>query len=120
MCLIVKGGKKKAKTDIVCYKIMAHYPRGICSRYHSFMMWEVGKEYQAFRACSGFIKKYKEIHEGYFHSYCEIPITDINKDNEYVYECIIPKGTWYFQGMHTDGYDGYASKSLKVIRCLQK
>lgn len=119
MCLIVKGGKKKAKTDIVCYKIMVQYPGGICSRYH-FMTWEIGREYQAYRACSGFIKKYKEIHEGYFHSYCEIPVTDISKHNEYVYECIIPKGTWYFQGMHTDGNDGYASKSLKVIRCLQK
>ena len=49
---------------------------------------------------------------------CVVPFVNCNYGNNYlfeVYECIIPKGTEYYEG--TDGeWLGYASKAIKFVQ----
>lgn len=126
MCLYIrgKGSKKKAEKDIVCYKILALDENGhLCSRYKSYFMWIVDKTYRADNAWTGSIKA-GEVKEGYFHSYTYNPLYNPKQvdvllvQNLVVYECIIPAGTYYYKGRHSDGVEGYASKSLKLIKRL--
>ena len=93
------------------------------SRYRSNFKWIVDKVYQADKAWTGSLRR-GEIKEGYFHSYSKVPINTLNTNpffdvyslKECIYECIIPEGTYYYTGTHSDGMEGYASKYLKIVK----
>lgn len=123
MCLTSFGSRKKAKTDIVCFKIFRVYPKNdglyIKSRIHNYR-WEIGKAETCKRATS---INYGEIHDGYFHSYTTVGEAMLQHGTsgsvpEYIFKCIIPAGTWYYEGIHSDHSHGYASKSLVVKELL--
>ena len=119
MCLLAETIKpKKATRDIVCYKFPV-------KRLHlespwTHFQWELNKEYKADR--SGPRWSPRDIKDGYFHSYKTkdqairgaYEFTGPAIDVTYVYECIIPKGTYYFEGIHSGGHQGYASKKIIV------
>ena len=125
MCLYTTRRKKKAVTDIVCYKIMMINKRGeLCSLYRNNFKWIIGKVYNAGRAWTGSLKL-GEVKEGYFHSYMynpayypniSLPSSLASGFDICIYECVIPAGAYYYEGIHTDKLRGYASKSLKIIK----
>lgn len=124
MCLYPKGNLKKAKHDIVCYKVMF---RTQANKYFSIYWdrldpWYEGKFKKAkytrpLRYNSYVILGFGEIGDGFFHSYVnEIISCD---DEMCVCKCIIPKKTYYFEGIHSDGNYGYASKKLKIVKVIK-
>ena len=131
MCLTKVGGKRKATKDIVCYKVLIETYNGngeklCCSPYNKFY-WEIGKEYKNEEIANNYGSK-EEIFSGYFHTFekineCETKARKLIRScrqNEalVMYECVIPKGTYYYYGYHQDGFWGYASKKLKITRRL--
>lgn len=123
MCLLPLHSRKKAKHDIVCYKIFRttlskNKKLKIKSLFHNYK-WEIGKlETITKRASCVYCKG--NIYDGYFHSYATLVEANMQLGindgctNEFIYECIIPAGTWYYEGIHSDHRNGYASKSLKI------
>lgn len=130
MCLYSWKTKKKAENDIECYKVLKYDSNGILSSlFQDSFKWEIGNEYKAERA--KYIYK-RNIDSGYFHSYIsEMTALDVYNSliKDYnsglgtfselkILKCIIPKGTYFYEGIHSDGRDGYASKSLKIVEML--
>lgn len=123
MCLYSWKTKKKAENDIVCYKILKYDNNGILSSpLQDSFKWELGKEYRAERATFSF---FGDISKGYFHSYIS-EMTAFNAmhsslgcfKKSRIFKCIIPKGTYFYEGIHSDGREGYASKCLKIVEML--
>lgn len=62
-----------------------------------------------------------ELREGFVHSFKnKKDAIEFARWPSYVdvVECIIPKGTYYFEGWNADGSDGYASTQIKYIKVL--
>lgn len=123
MCLYSWESKKKAENDIVCYKVIKYDDNGILSSpIQGSFKWELGKEYRAERAI---FSAFGCISKGYFHSYisewaafnAQHSSLGCFKETR-IFKCIIPKGTYFYQGIHSDGREGYASKSLKIVEIL--
>lgn len=130
MCLYSWQKRKKSSKDIICYKVFICDKDGnnLTSRYRDAFKWIIGKLTKAERAKAGCIKRDGEITTGYFHSYekAKEAIESILSPELYhergksllVYECIIPAGSYYYYGIHSDGREGYASKELIVVKCV--
>lgn len=123
MCLKVKNVRsKKATEDILCYKVVLKNHNGeLTSPFYPKFVWQVGVETGPNeRSIRRFIPK--DIEGGYLHSFStisgaiDLKIFNINKGRMEIYECVIPKGTHYYEGMHSNGFSGYASKKLKLIK----
>lgn len=124
MCLVVKGKIKKAKEDILCYKIlrMDIITHELSSPYYYSMQWKIGEEYKNKEKAK--INFPNHIENGYFHTYELKYDACVNcrynsglSYNDVVFEAVIPKGTYYYNGTHY-GRRGYASKKLKIIRMV--
>jgi len=116
MCLLSTSIKpKKAKEDIVCYKFFFKRNGRLISPWTHFE-WRTNVTYTARKAKPMYPN---EIKDGYFHSFTTNEIADEMADHYsgirhcYVYECVIPKGTYYYTGEHR-GLSGYASKKLII------
>ena len=116
MCLNAKGNYKIAKEDILCYKILdedcygeLHSPFTLFKIKTDVVMAAEGKtEIEKFRGV-------KRISRGYFHTF-KVRKTAIERSfgSKSVYECVIPKGTKYWEGKCFNTVFGYASKKLIV------
>lgn len=69
------------------------------------------------------IEKYSEhLTQGFIHSFknksdaLKFAKREIYID---VVECIIPAGTYYFEGINSDGTDGYASTQIKYVKVIR-
>jgi len=119
MCLVSKDSKKKAICDIVCYKVVCHsvkldiywtpcrlvsIPYDVISGKRVF--WGSGKRDIVF--CPPMYS----VGGGYIHVYKELPkhTVHVNARNteKLVYECIIKKGTEYWESF--DGQELCARK----------
>lgn len=78
--------------------------------YRDFIV-EIGKTYN-----SEFVKYDESIHEG-LHSYKNLEDAKNNYNGIYV-ECIIPKGSKYYEGKFID-YDAYASDKLTYVKFIE-
>ena len=128
MCIIVENiFPKRAKTDIVCYKILN---KDMTAPYTKFQY-----DFREYRANGLFnllicikdsiiIKlRYKESSMCYFygvgliHTYKNPPLiigtSHIKNLNRRVFKCIIPKGTYYYK---SDDSIEYASRKLRIIK----
>ena len=127
MCIRVKNiFPKKAKTDIVCYKLLNDDMTAPCTGFQ----YDLG-EYKANGLSSLLIdikdsiirKVRKEISicywysVGLIHTYKDIPLITSTKYfkeiNRRVFKCIIPRGTYYYE---SDNSIEYASRRLKIIK----
>lgn len=127
MCIRVKNiFPKRAKTDIVCYKILN---KDMTAPYTGFQY-----DFRKYKANGLFnllidikdsiiIKlRYKESPMYYFysvgliHTYKNYPLiiwnSHIKNLNRRVFKCIIPKGTYYYE---SDDSIEYASRKLRII-----
>ena len=116
MCLNAKGNYKIAKEDILCYKVLSenyygelHSPFTLFKIKTDVVMTAEGKtEIEKFRDV-------KRISRGYFHTFkvrkTAVEYSFLNSKS--VYECVIPKGTKYWEGKFCNTL-GYASKKLIV------
>lgn len=123
MCLYSWDLRKKATKDIECYKIVVAANGKICSRYYDYE-WEIDKIHESPRALPSRIKSDGDITGGYFHSYYSLNEAKKSilcyKEHEVLCKCIIPEGSYYYYGIHSDGYEGYASKKLKITEIISK
>ena len=119
MCLLKQSSKLKAAQDIVCYKVCCLRNNNyLCSFFHDFV-WDLNKVYEAERAKPASSRS--SIYDGYFHSY-EKPESGYDLfayANAVLVKCIIPKGTYYYKGIHQAGKWGYASKKLKIVEIVK-
>lgn len=114
---------KKALKDIICYKIVCvgdHKMEGFKARYYTFS-YEIGKTYteQAWRNIANAksdLATYKWCVMIGFHSYTSYWTA---YDNTYpgliLLKCVIPKGSFYFEGVDSTGEKCYCSNSIKPI-----
>lgn len=120
MCLYVssKKNRKKAKEDIICYKVLNTKHGDLLSIFEHFK-WTLGVEETAEKATDIWGDK---IRDGYFHTYDNYfnAVKESLFPGFEVFECIIPKGTYYYKGRHSDSFEGYASKKLIVVKQLEK
>lgn len=123
MCLYSWKSKRKSEKDIECYKVLKYDKENkLSSPYQDWFKWEVGVEYNADKAKLIYDG---EIHEGYFHTYdtyhsavkSTFTMPGIQK-KIVICKCIIPKCTYFYSGIHSDGHEGYALKSLKIVEIL--
>ena len=128
MCLYSWTSRKKAISDIICYKVFICDTEGrnLSSRYRRSYKWQMGKLTEAERAKAGSVKKESEIRSGYFHSYQKVrdaltsPELYLTQTKVVVCKCIIPAGSYYYYGIHSDGKEGYASKKLIIDSYIYK
>lgn len=118
MCLLKQSSKLKAAQDIVCYKVCYLRNSHLYSFFHDFA-WDLNKVYEVERAKPA--RSRSSIYDGYFHSY-EKPESGYDLfayANAVLVKCIIPKGTYYYKGIHQAGKWGYASKKLKIVEIVK-
>lgn len=120
---------KKAKEDIVCYKILRDIEDKLYTPYtFSEVSSQVFKgELPMIGECSNIRKLFRrifhsdEIGEGYIHTfrvkaYLQNELRHITflGEKAATFKCIIPKGTYYYQGEDGD----YASECIIFKECL--
>lgn len=115
MCLNAKGNYKIAKEDIVCYKILSENYYG--ELYSPFTLFKIKTDVVMTAEGKTEIEKFrdvKRISRGYFHTF-KVRKTAVEHScgPRPVYECVIPKGTKYWEGKFGTAL-GYASKKLIV------
>ena len=127
MCIRVENiFPKKAKTDIVCYKILN---KDMTAPYTGFQY--DFREYKANGLFSllidikdSIIRKVREgfpvcywYGVGLIHTYKDIPLRAQSRCfknlNRRVFKCVIPKDTYYYE---SDNSIEYASRKLKIIK----
>ena len=113
MCLYSWQNRKKATKDIVCYKTL-NCIKGKLHSIYGRHIWELDTVYEAERAKPNYYED--EITFGYFHSYDKMfNQYSLSPGLQRYAKCIIPKDTYYYYGIHSDGHEGYASKKLKIV-----
>lgn len=119
MCLLKQSSKLKATQDIVCYKVCYLRNNHLYSFFHDDFVWDLNKVYEAERAKPASSRS--SIYDGYFHSYekSESSYDLFAYANTVLVKCIIPKGTYYYKGIHQAGKWGYASKKLKIVEIVK-
>ena len=140
MCLttIKKNPYKYAKEDILCYKVVSKfttafdtdgrkYTDGYVTPYQKVLIPQDvidGKvPFKAQGKCqsrSSGIEKY--IYEGYIHvfkSYQDALVDGCRAEHE-IFQCIIPKGTRYAEGVFNYKYNCYAAKQIEFIMPMVK
>lgn len=128
MCLRLLEYKKNsilfkvAKEDITCYKLLLRIPPN--SLYTAYRGFPVEGEYLKAKGLPNIKRSRKGyyLEEGVIHSFANLPtahlaalLHDCNFANSVIYECIIPKGTLYCEGLFDD-YRSYGSKQIKLIK----
>lgn len=129
MCLILSKYKKNstlfevAKEDIICYKLLKASSNSLYTAYRGFPVegrYLKAKDLPNIK-CSG---KGYYLEEGVIHSFASlgaahlaILLSSFDFINIVVYECVIPKGTLYCEGLF-NGCKCYGSKQIKLIKCV--
>ena len=129
MCLILCKYKKNstlfevAKEDIICYKLLKASSNSLYTAYRGFPVegrYLKAKDLPNIK-CSG---KGYYLEEGVIHSFASlgaahlaILLSSFDFINIVVYECVIPKGTLYCEGLF-NGCKCYSSKQIKLIKCV--
>lgn len=133
MCLVSKDGKKKASCDIVCYKVVCHgkfsghwwapktlvsIPNDVISGNRVY--WAYGEPNVVFcsnlmyRVGCGYIHVYKELADICLRTFhCN---SNLRYSEKQVYECIIKKGTEYWESF--DGSELCARK-IRFVRRIK-
>ena len=130
MCIRVKNiFPKKAKTDIVCYKLLNDDMTAPCTRFQydlgeykanglpsllidikDSIIRKVRKEFpMRYWYGVGLIHTYKSFSSRFLSKY-------LKEFNQRVFKCIIPKGTYYYK---SDDSIEYASRKLRIIEEVQ-
>lgn len=123
MCLITTQLKPKiADKDIICYKIVKKskvkgvYKSGI--QRFEYIIRQLYINHINIKYINIYIKKYYNIFTigvGMFHSYANYLLTKLALSSDYItLKCIIPKGSYYFEGRH-NGILGYTSSQIKIL-----
>jgi len=119
MCLLKQSTRLKATKDIVCYKVCKCFvDESIHSFYFDEYKWKLNKVYEAEHAHIAYTSY--SVYDGYFHTFAspEMANAMLVYPSARLFKCIIPKGTYYFKGIHQGGKDGYASKKLKIVEMV--
>lgn len=127
MCLYTKKDSKLqvAEKDIVCYKRLLYFERsGMFGTPYQFAV--VTKRQLMGKIC--FTAKGKkeivttELDEvkvggGFIHTYKFLNQDErnCNRDGQYIFKCIIPKGTEYIVGVDSYGYPSFASRKIRFV-----
>lgn len=134
ICNATEFERKIAETDIPCYKLMRFENGQYYTPYYNMQM-EIGMRYdnkddevitdgvKSVKIWWGDWDKYKEISQGFFHSYINYASADyyVQLFNKYrietvefhIIKCVIPKGTEYIAGFDINhSQPVYVSKSI--------
>ena len=122
MCLFINHLEPKiADKDIVCYKLVERTKiKGIYkSKYQEFeyVIRQLYTNYFDIKYVDMLIKRrynLSAIEEGMFHSYENYLSAITILPNLVVLKCIIPKGTYYFEG-YFGNYPSYASSQIRIL-----
>ena len=123
MCLIINQLKPKiADKNIVCYKIVKKskvkgvYKSGV--QRFEYIIRQLYTNHINIKYINIYIKKYYNIFTigvGMFHSYANYLPTKITPSSDYIIlKCIIPKGSYYFEG-YLNNLLLYASSQIKIL-----
>lgn len=114
---------KKAKQDIVCYKIVDVYKTDTELKLYSQHM---GFEYELEKLYTTPIIEIRRAMGGSFlgnvgyHSFCHLEDAEYYNYNPlimHIVECVIPKGSKYYTGKYGDDYN-YISNAIIITRIL--
>ncbi len=132
MCLILSKYKKNstlfevAKEDIICYKLLLNVSPN--SLYTAYRRFPVEGEYLKAKDLPNIKRSGKGyyLEEGVIHSFASlgaahlaILFSSLDFTNTVVYECVIPKGTLYCEGLFND-CKCYGSKQIKLIKNVSR
>ena len=123
MCLILQYLKPKiADKDIVCYKIVKKskvkgvYKSGV--QRFEYTIRQLYTNNIDIKYINIYIKKYYNIFTigvGMFHSYTNYLSPKLIPSSDYItLKCIIPKGSYYFEG-YSNNLLLYASSQIKIL-----
>ena len=123
MCLILTQLEPKiADKNIICYKIVKKskvkgiYKSGIQG--FEYIIRQLYTNHINIKYINIYIKKYYNIFTigvGMFHSYANYLPTKLAPSSDYItLKCIIPKGSYYFEG-YSNNLLLYASSQIKIL-----
>lgn len=127
MCLESKTiFPKIAKEDIICYKVIDIKGYSVYNRSYQYDEHKINKANSGFRLIKDILfyffyrKEYSSfayvfgiLHSFAFKGYALNLFIRLGKRDSYtIWECVIPKGSLYFEGY----YNEYGSRKLKLIR----
>ena len=131
MCLVLTQLEPKiADKDIVCYKLVKRTKiKGVYKSSFQGFEYVIRQLYTNnldIRFVDKIIKNLDTtrsglclyiIEEGMFHSYASYLYPVILSPLPYcdLLKCIIPKGAYYFEGLHNNFLEGYASSQIKIL-----
>lgn len=123
MCLFINQLEPKiADKDIICYKIVKKskvkgvYKSGI--QRFEYIIRQLYTNHINIKYINIYIKEYYNIFTigvGMFHSYANYLPTKLALSSDYItLKCIIPKGSYYFEG-YLNNLSLYASSQIKIL-----
>ena len=129
MCLYAKKDSKLqvAEEDIVCYKRLLYYNGASGTMFGTPYQFAVVTKRQLMGKICFTAKGKKEIVTtewdevkvggGFIHTYAFSNHADRNcsRDDQYIFKCIIPKGTEYMVGTDSYGYPSFASRKIRFV-----
>lgn len=117
MCFNVTSKVKKATKDIVCWKSVEHGGKPIWGYlYISGQQEKYKKGYHYTEALFPKDKKrYNTITTPAFHSFKKELYAMMERYGNYIMECIIPKGSYYYENENE-----YCSSDLIVVNLIKK
>ena len=110
------GRHKIAEEDLVCYKVVYRRDDNSWWSLYQDFVYENGKTYTEDCYSLESLDKFNCLEEGVFHSYCSLATAAkasfSSGHKTSIIECIIPKGTPYWE---SDRGCEYASTSIKIV-----
>ena len=143
MCLRASSNKiQKAEQDIVCYKILVKEEMMDAQYRTPYMNFPVHNGYISGKLDFGAHKPTKleepsvimgrkhhkyRVAEGFIHTYANIKsakkqalyISNFTTNNCEVFECIIPKGVEYYEGIDCTLSKSYASSKIRFVNKIK-
>ena len=134
MCLRINGAPKVAEEDIICYKMLEEcklegykykspFQEQPIDNQIVYGFWQyVGLGDRSIKDING----YPSISEGYIHTYKALLVaeemciyyTKLFENDVHLFECKIPAGTEYYEGVDSNFLSGYASERIVFVKKL--
>lgn len=121
MCLGIKSFSfaKRAKTDIVCYKFLKKNDFNEIFTPYRHTLITIGSTYESKLRVENRFFNNSRVEDGLHSLANKFDVSHCFRGNQgIIVKCIIPAGSWYFEG-YFDRYLSYASNKITYVEIIE-
>lgn len=132
MCMYINSErfyKRTAKEDIVCYKSVknSNDEETVRAVYY-FFKYRIGRTYRKRKVVKPkrsrvYLPNAFRVDNGFFHSYKYLGPAKVDTyrfPDRLVVQCIIPKGSKYYEGKDISNEECYCSTAIRIVKAINE